>query len=81
MRSIVDVRAQEENLVQRLQLAAGDDGNDAIQHKLDEIFKKSNLGNAVVAAQCGNSLLPKLFVTSTRVTLEENLKESIKKGL
>ena len=79
MRSMVDVRAQEESLVQRLQLAAGDDKEDAIQRKLNEIFKKSNLGDAVVAAQLGQRM-PKLFMTSTRVSLEENLKDSIKNG-
>ena len=63
-----------------MKLAEGDSGNDAIQWKLDEIFKKSNLGEAVVAAQVGKNLVPKLFVTSTRVTLEENLKVSIQKG-
>ena len=80
MRSIVDVRAQEESLVQRLKLAEGDSGNEAIQRKLDEIFKKSNLGDAVVAAQFGKNSLPKLFVTSTRVTLEEDLKAPSKKA-
>ena len=80
MRSIVDVRAQEESLVQRLKLAEGDSGDDAIQRKLDEIFKKSNLGDAVVAAQFGKISLPKLLVTSTRVTLEEALRDSIKNG-
>ena len=76
---MVDVRTQGESLVQRLKLAEGDQGNEAIQKKLDEIFRKSNPGEAVVAAQIGNSL-PRLFMTSTRVTLEEDLRNDIKRG-
>ena len=77
---MVDVRAQEESLVQRLRLAEGDKGDNGIQKKLDEIFKKSSPEDAVVAAQLGKNSLHSLFVTSSRVTLEEALRDQIKKG-
>ena len=41
LRSMADVRAEEESLVQRLKLSEGDTGEEAIQRKLDEIFMKS----------------------------------------
>ena len=77
----MDVRAEEESLVQRLRLSAGDKGENDIQQKLDEIFKKSRTGDAVVAASEGqNSLhsLHSLLVTNARVTLEDDLRDSIK---
>ena len=40
---MVDVRAQEESLVQRLRLGEDDQSDNAIQRKLDDVFKKSNL--------------------------------------
>ena len=82
---MADVRAEEESLVQRLKLSEGDKGENEIQKKLDEIFKKSRTGEAVVAAGGGDihSLysLHSLLVTNARVTLEEGLRDSIKKGL
>ena len=72
------------SLVQRLKLHEGDKGENEIQKKLDEIFKKSRTGEAVVAAGGGdnNSLhsLHPLLVTNARITLEESLRDSIKKG-
>ena len=43
MRSMVDVRAEEESLVQRLRLGENEKGDEGIQRKLDEIFKKSSI--------------------------------------
>ena len=82
LRSMADVRAEEESLVQRLRLNAGDSGETEIQKKLDEIFLKSRTGAATVAVNKENSLhsLHSLFVTNARVTLEDNLRDLIKEG-
>ena len=79
---MADVRAEEESLVQRLCLSEGEQGESEIQRKLDEIFKKSSTGGAVVAVGGEHSLhsFHSLLVTNARVTLEENLRESIKMG-
>jgi hypothetical protein len=80
MRSMVDVRAEEESLVQRLRLHEGDKGDEGIQKKLDEIFKKSSPEGAVVAAIGGRNSFHSLLMTSTRVTLEEDLRTAIRDG-
>ena len=79
---MADVRAEEESLVQRLRLHAGDSGETEIQKKLDEIFLKSRPGEATVAANEEHSLnsLHSLFVTNARVTLEDNPRDLIKEG-
>ena len=41
IRSMVDVRTQEESFVKRLQLGEDEKDDDGIQRKLDEIFRKS----------------------------------------
>ena len=81
MRSMVDLHAEEESLVQHLCLNAGDNGENDIQKKLDKIFKKSSPKAAVVAAGGrANNSLPSLLMTSTRVTLNEDLRDFIKEG-
>ena len=40
IRSMVDVRAEEESLVQRLKLGEGDNGEEAIQRKLGRNIRK-----------------------------------------
>ena len=79
---MADVRAEEESLVQRLRLNAGDSGDTEIQKKLDEIFLKSRPGEATVAANEEYSLnsLYSLFVTNARITLEDNLRDLIKES-
>ena len=75
---MVDVRAQEESLVQRLRLGKEDQSDDAIQRKLDEVFLKSNLeGSEGIHSSEGN-ISPSLFVTRSRVTLDPDLREKIK---
>ena len=79
--SMVDVRAQEESLVQRLRLGEDDQSDDAIQRKLDDVFKKSNLETSQTEGdEEGIHSLHSLFVTSTRITLYTSLKEQIEKG-
>ena len=39
LRSIVDVRATEESMVQRLRLGEGQSTDEAIQNKLNEVFE------------------------------------------
>ena len=79
---MADVRAEEESLIQHLKLSEGDKGENELQKKLDDIFRKSRIGEAVVAAGEGeqHSLhsLPSLLVTNAHVTLEEGLRDSIK---
>ena len=77
---MVDVRAEEESLVQRLRLGENEKGEEGMQKKLDNIFKKSSSEGAVVAANWVQHSLPSLFMTNTTLRLEENLSDSIKKG-
>ena len=80
IRSMVDVRAEEESLVQRLKLGEGNAGDEEIQNKLDEIFKKSRPEEAVAAAIGGKNSIHSLLTTASRVTLEDELRTSIQKG-
>ena len=75
---MVDVRAQEESLVQRLKLGEKDRSDDAIQKKLDDIFKKSNLEKPQTEGEMEGT--HSLFITHTRVTLETILRDDVKEG-
>ena len=75
LKSMVDVHAQEESMVQRLRLGDGQVPEDKIQEKLDEVFKgqagKMNSFNSF------NSLL----VSRSNISLEPQLREKNLKGL
>ena len=75
LRSMVDVRALEESMVQRLLLGEGQITDEVIQDKLDEVFK----------GQAGkvNSLnsFSSILVTRSRISLEPQLRKTILKGL
>ena len=72
---MVDVRAQEESMVQRLRVGDGQVPQEKIQDKLKEVFK----------GQAGkiNSLnsFTSLLITRSNISLETQLREKILKGL
>ena len=67
LRSMVDVCALEESMVQRLRLGDGQITNEAIQDKLDEVFKGQ--AGKVNSLHSLNSL-KSVFVTRSRISLE-----------
>ena len=84
---MVDVRAEEESLVQRLRLGEGDQTDEGIQRKLDEIFRKSLPEESKVedsgvlkSLNSLHSLRCSLMATTSRVMLDNSLRDSIKKG-
>ena len=78
LKSMVDVRAQEESMVQRLRLGDGQVPEDKIQDKLDEVFKGQ--AGKVNSLHSFNSLSTILMARST-ITLESQLRNKILKGL
>ena len=78
LKSMVDVRAQEESMVQRLRLGDGQVPEDKIQEKLDEVFKGQ--AGKVNSLHSFNSLSTILMARST-ITLESQLRNKILKGL
>ena len=78
LKSMVDVRAQEESMVQRLRLGDGQVPEDKIQEKLDEVFKGQ--AGKVNSLHSFNSLSTILMARST-ITLESQLRKNILIGL
>ena len=72
LKSMVDVRAQEESMVQRLRLGDGQVPEDKIQEKLDEVFKGQ--AGKVNSLHSFNSLSTILMARST-ITLESAIEE------
>ena len=82
VRNMVDVRAEEESLVKRLQLGE-DTSADEIQRRLDKIFERSRpeLAQVVGRTHADRDSLHSLLVARTRVTLAPDLRDAIKQGL
>jgi len=81
VRDMVDVRAEEESLVKRLQL--GEDTS-SDEMRLDKIFARSRpeLAQAVGTMNATDDhSLHSLLVTRTRVTLASDMRDAIKRGL
>ena len=78
LRSMVDVRALEESMVQRLRLGDGQITDEMIQDKLDDIFKGQ--AGKVNSLHSLNSL-SKIFVTRSKISLEPQLRKAILTGL
>ena len=76
--SMVDVRALEESMVQRLRLGDGQITDIAIQDKLDEVFKGQ--AEKVNSLHSLNSL-KSVFVRRSRISLEPQLRKTILKEL
>ena len=72
---MVDVRAQEESMVQRLRLGDGQVPDEKIQDKLDEVFKGQ--AGKMNAVNSFNSL----YVSRSNISLEPRLRETILQGL
>ena len=81
VKDMVAVREEEESLIKRLQLHEGDDGDDAIQKKLDKIFAKSKPDLVDMVDQKESNSRASIMVARSRVTLSQDLRDSIKKGL
>ena len=75
---MVDVRALEESMVQRLRLGDSQITDEAIQDKLDEVLKGQ--AGKVDSLHSLNSL-KSVFVTRNRISLEPQLRKTILKGL
>ena len=67
-------------MVKRLRLGEGDQIDDAIQRKLDDVFRRSNLEGDTEGIHSSVDSSHSLFVTRTRVTLDSALREDIKRG-
>ena len=74
---MVDVHTLEESIVQRLRLGDGQITDEAIQDKLDEVFKGQ--AGKVNSLHSLNSL-KSVFVTWSRISLEPQLRKIILKG-
>ena len=78
LRSMVDVRALEESMVQRLRLGDGEVNDENIQDKLDEVFKgQTRKVNSLYSLNSFSSI----FVTRSGIKLELQLRKMILKGL
>ena len=77
LRSMVDVHALKESMVQRLRLGKGQVTDENIQEKLDEVFK-GPIGkiNSLHSSNSSSSIL----VTKNRISLESQLRKTILKG-
>ena len=72
---MVDIRAQEESMVQRLRLGDEEVTDEHIQDKLDKVFKGTDGARArVVQSECHSVLL----VTRSRISLDTTMREKIK---
>ena len=78
LKSMVDVHAQEESMVQRLRLGDGQVPEEKIQDKLDEVFKGQS--GKVSSLKSFNSLST-ILVTRSKISLEQQLRKSILRGL
>ena len=84
---MVDVRATEESMVQRLRLGEGKSTDEDIQHKLDEVFKGQPEGpseqdkgqaNSVYSLHSFNS---SILATRSRILLDSEFRREIQIGL
>ena len=88
LRSMVDVRATEESMVQRLRLGEGKSTDEDIQKKLDQVFQhgqpesssEQNKGQAN-SLHSFNSFRSSIFATRSSIQLDSDLKREIKIGL
>ena len=78
LKSIVDVRAQEESMVQRLRLGDGQVPEEKIQEKLNEVFKGQS--GKVNSLYSSNSLST-ILVARSKISLESQLRKTILTGL
>ena len=79
VKEMVNVREEEESLVKRL-LLGEDKSDDAIQQKLDQLFKKTRPEVTQVAGQETEETSPSIFVAKTRISLARELREGLKEG-
>ena len=77
VKEMVNVREEEESLVKRL-LLGEDKSDDAIQQKLDQLFKKTRPEVTQVAGQEVEETSPSIFVAKTQVSLARELREGLK---
>ena len=72
---MVDIRAHEESMVQRLRLGDEEVTDEHIQDKLDQVFKGTEVAKAgAVQSECHSLLL----VTRSRISLDSSMREKIK---
>ena len=78
----MDVRAEEESLVKKLQLGE-DTSADEIQKRLDKIFVRARpeLAQVVGKMNADRNSFHSLLVARTRVTLAPDMRDAIKTGL
>ena len=87
LRSMVDVHATEESMVQRLRLGEGKSTDEDIQRKLDEVFQYGQLEGSSEHNKCQANSLHSLYsfrssILSTRSTvlLEPEMKREVREG-
>ena len=75
LKSMVDIRAHEESMVQRLQLGDEEVTEEHIQDKLDQVFKETDAVRAsVILSECH----PLLSATRSRISLDSSMRDRIR---